>query len=247
MRRGPLLLALLLLPAPVTPGATQPLSGPVRVLRVWDGDTILVSPSGAKKPEEKVRIIGIDTPEIGSRDRPAEAGARDAQARVENWIQGRAVRLTLEPRNARDGHRDRYDRLLAYVDDGRGGDLGLTLVREGLARVYRSYTFERRRAYEAAESEARKNRRGIWATSAAAAYPARRDGGTPGFLVRHEGGDLWAVCAAGRARTGVAGAELASVLRRLAGMARAQRGAALARELERNGFEAVGSCGSTVE
>lgn len=227
--------------------AAEPSSGPVRLIKVWDGDTITVRPATAAKPEEKVRIIGIDTPETGNGDRKAEPGAGQAKARAESWIQGRALRLTLEPRNARDGHRDRYDRLLAYVDDDKGNDLGLTLIREGLARVYRNYSFARKEAYTAAEREARAGKRGLWASDAAAAYPAERDAGTPGFLVRHEGGDLWAICAAGRARTGVAGTDLAGVLRRVAGIARTQRGTALARELERAGFSAVGSCGAAVE
>jgi micrococcal nuclease len=105
----------------------QDLSGPV--VRVLDGDTIEVELAGER---ERVRYIGIDTPEMGD-ERPAIRAlafeARRANARL---VDGRRVRLELDV-----DKRDRYGRLLAYVW------VGDTMVNEALVRSGHAapYTF----------------------------------------------------------------------------------------------------------
>ncbi len=93
--------------------------------RVVDGDTIVVTIKGRR---ERVRYIGIDTPELSSKA-GKEAACSDA-ARVANraLVLGRRVTLHVgvEPR-------DRYGRLLAYVHVGNL-DVGLRLLHLGLAR-----------------------------------------------------------------------------------------------------------------
>ena len=90
------------------------------VTRVYDGDTIEALVSGRS---EKIRYIGIDTPEMDD-PRPAvlEMAQEAAQANRE-LVGGRTVRLELDVQE-----RDRYGRLLAYVW------LGDTLVNEWLVR-----------------------------------------------------------------------------------------------------------------
>jgi len=85
------------------------------VTRVVDGDTIELGNG------ETVRIVGIDTPERG------ECGFERATANTERLVLGRHVRLTVS-----DEDRDRYGRLLRYVDIG-GRDVGLRLIRNGNA------------------------------------------------------------------------------------------------------------------
>lgn len=90
------------------------------VTRIIDGDTIEVSsPDGAR---ERVRLIGIDTPERG------ECGFDAATDRMRQMVQGRNVTLTPGARS----DRDRFGRLLRYVDVD-GIDTGYTLIVEGLA------------------------------------------------------------------------------------------------------------------
>lgn len=90
------------------------------VTRVYDGDTIEALVSGRS---EKIRYIGIDTPEMDD-SRPAVLEmARDAARANRELVGGRTVRLELDVRE-----RDRYGRLLAYVW------LGDTLVNEWLVR-----------------------------------------------------------------------------------------------------------------
>jgi micrococcal nuclease len=109
----------LLLAVALTACLAQDLSGPV--VRVIDGDTIVVQLDGAR---EHVRYIGIDTPEMDD-ERPAvrrrAAAAKEANARL---VDGRRVRLELDAER-----RDRYGRLLAYVW------VGDTLVNEVLVRT----------------------------------------------------------------------------------------------------------------
>lgn len=86
------------------------------VTDVIDGDTIDVADVG------RVRLIGIDTPEVG------ECGYEPATERLVDLVLGEQVDLV--PGGTDDV--DRYDRLLRYVDlDGL--DVGLVLVEEGLA------------------------------------------------------------------------------------------------------------------
>lgn len=88
------------------------------VAYVVDGDTIRLA-GGAY-----VRLIGIDTPEVG------ECGYRAAKRRLDKWI-GSTVRLK-NPASVDD--RDAYDRLLRYVH-ASDRDTGLALIKKGLAKA----------------------------------------------------------------------------------------------------------------
>lgn len=112
------------IPAPkrVQKQAAAPAPKPVKrkprtylVTRVVDGDTVELANG------EDVRIVGIDTPERG------ECGYDEATAMMERLVLGQRVRLTRS-----DEDRDRYDRLLRYVDVGRR-DAGLAQIEAGLA------------------------------------------------------------------------------------------------------------------
>ena len=130
-----------------------------RVVWVADGDTITVRISGAK---EKVRLVGIDTPELDD-TRPAwQALAHEARAHVRARLRGRTVALE---RNPLGDDRDKFGRLLRYVVLDDGTDIGEEMIREGYARAYTRFPFSRRAKYEAAEREARNAGRGRWALS----------------------------------------------------------------------------------
>ncbi|NUO92177.1 MAG: hypothetical protein HOQ18_15330 [Dermatophilaceae bacterium] len=87
--------------------------------KVVDGDTIWASRAGETR---KVRLIGIDTPEIG------QCGYSEASRNLRGIIGGQQVSLTA---GARDDV-DRYGRLLRYVDVN-GVDAGLRQVKQGFA------------------------------------------------------------------------------------------------------------------
>lgn len=97
------------------------------VVRVVDGDTIHVRLPGGTT--EKVRYIGIDTPESVKPDTPVECFAKAASARNAELVGGERVRLRTDVEE-----RDRYGRLLAYVYRVRDDVfVNAALVREGYA------------------------------------------------------------------------------------------------------------------
>ncbi len=98
-----------------------------RVTRVVDGDTLHVGVDGR---DVTVRLIGIDTPEVG------DCGYRAATRALEELADGRRVELVGD---SSQDDRDRYGRRLAYVVRG-GVDLGEAMLRRGWAEVY---VFER--------------------------------------------------------------------------------------------------------
>ena len=80
------------------------------VSRIVDGDTLELGNG------ETVRLVGMDTPEVG------ECGYQKASDHLASLVLGKRVRLGVS-----DEDRDRYGRLLRYVD------AGLNLIRSGLA------------------------------------------------------------------------------------------------------------------
>lgn len=127
------------------------------VVRVVDGDTVVVRLDGAEQP---VRLIGIDTPETVDPRRPPECfGAEASEATSRLLPPGTRVRLV------RDAEvRDRYDRLLAYVYRASDGELiNLALVAGGYASssAYPPNTALQARLDDA-ETGARERRAGLW-------------------------------------------------------------------------------------
>jgi endonuclease YncB( thermonuclease family) len=140
-----------------------PAPGPVaaRLERVVDGDTVVVDAGGQRLT---VRLLGIDTPE--THGRPAECGGLAATRHLARIAPaGTRVRLATDPRSG--DTRDRFGRLLAYVDSDRG-DLGERQLRAGLAYIYRyrGRRFSRLDRYRDAEADARADVRATWASCA---------------------------------------------------------------------------------
>lgn len=132
---------------------------PAVVVRVSDGDTIVADLDGGG--EERVRLLGIDTPELG--DRP-ECGAAEATAHLRSLLpEGTEVRLVGDPSQ---DDRDVYDRPLRFVHRASDGlDVNLAQVATGHAEVYvfRDEPFTRAEEYLAAEREAARAGRGALA------------------------------------------------------------------------------------
>jgi micrococcal nuclease len=151
-----LALLVLVLTAAVLTAVAQPARQAAFTLRgtvsyVVDGDTLAVRLDNGRR--ERVRLIGIDTPERG--------GCLSARAT------GQARRLAHNRRvvlrgDATQDTRDRYGRLLAYAWVG-GRDLGYQQIASGLARVYvYDRPFERLSAYRRAEGLGRARPQSVW-------------------------------------------------------------------------------------
>ncbi|MDX8403426.1 MAG: thermonuclease family protein [Mariprofundaceae bacterium] len=124
----------------------------VTVSKVYDGDTFKT------RDGEKIRLLGINTPEIAHGGKPGQPLGQKAKKKLKLLIDGRLVRLEFD----RDKH-DKYNRLLAhiYLRDGRW--INAIMVEHGLAHVY---TFAPNFRYTDAlldkEKKARKKQLGIW-------------------------------------------------------------------------------------
>ena len=132
--------------------ATFTASSPgVRVARVIDGDTLLLSNG------ERVRLIGVDTPELHHPLKPVQYFAREASEFTREMTEGKQVRLEYDWQN-----RDRYGRLLAYVYLQDGTFLNAEIIRQGYGFAYTKYPFRYREEFRQYEREARENGRGLW-------------------------------------------------------------------------------------
>lgn len=134
-------LALLL--AACLPLVAESFSG--RVVSVADGDTITVLRG---REQVRVRLYGIDCPES------EQPFGRRARQRTAELVFGRTV-------TGRAEGRDRYGRLLGWVELPGGGTLNEQLVAEGLAWHYRRFA-PREARLARLEMEARAARRGLW-------------------------------------------------------------------------------------
>lgn len=137
-RRSPIgaVLAAALLAAAITADspARELLPGPVpaRVIQVIDGDTIVVKARIwlGQDVETRVRLAGVDAPELAGRCERERALARDARAFVEDMVDSGEVVLSQIQYGKFAG------RVVARVETLSGEDLSAALLAAGLARPY---------------------------------------------------------------------------------------------------------------
>jgi micrococcal nuclease len=150
---GALLLLVALLGGPVLAGA-QSSSIEGLVVRVVDGDTIHVQLSDRL---EKVRYIGVNTPELRHPQRGGEPGSHEAHAVNRRLVEGKRVRLELDVQP-----RDRHGRLLAYVWTG-DTMVNAELLRLGYAQVMTVPPNVRHQSlFLKLQRAARDSHRGLW-------------------------------------------------------------------------------------
>lgn len=123
-----------------------------------DGDTIAVNMNGHI---EKVRFIGVDTPETHKPNTPVQCYGPQAAAHTKQAIGGDQVRLVSDPLSA---DRDRYGRLLRYVYLPDGTDLDELNIQEGYGFYYPYFPFNKSIQFAADEQSAIAEHRGLWAS-----------------------------------------------------------------------------------
>jgi micrococcal nuclease len=141
----------------------------ITVKRVIDGDTLLLGNG------ERVRLIGVDTPEVHESDKLLKDAERtqtdvetirklgqESSAFVKKTVQGQLVRLEYDQANVAIGHRDRYGRTLAYLYLEDGTFLNAMIVRQGYGVAYTKYPFKYADEFRKYEREYREKRRGLW-------------------------------------------------------------------------------------
>ncbi|QQS19488.1 thermonuclease family protein [Candidatus Saccharibacteria bacterium] len=129
--------------------------GSYAVKQFVDGDTVLVDMNGT---EEKIRFIGIDTPETHKENTPVQCYGPAAAAYTKNRIGTQRIRLVADSLTT---NRDRYQRLLRYVYLVDGSNLNLELVQKGYAFAY-AFPFAKSQEFHSAMEQAQQAKTGLW-------------------------------------------------------------------------------------
>lgn len=122
--------------------------------RVIDGDTIIVSINGK---QERVRLIGVDTPETVHPNKLVEYFGKEASEFTKKMVEGKRVRLEYDWQK-----RDRYGRLLAYVYLKDGTFLNAEIIKQGYGFAYTRFPFKYLEEFRQYEKDARENEKGLW-------------------------------------------------------------------------------------
>lgn len=140
-----------------------------RVVSVIDGDTIRVDCPDGDDSTTRVRLWGIDCPETAKPGRAAQPYANEATDLVRRLCLGREICLRLEPHEIRD----KFGRLLAYVDLPDQIMLNEQILLAGLARADDRFSHRYMDWFGHLEERARRERVGIWGDTFR--HPRRRD------------------------------------------------------------------------
>lgn len=131
-------------------------AGYYNVSKFDDGDTIVVDMNGV---DEKVRFIGVDTPETHDPRKPVQCFGKVAAEFTKNLIGNNQVRLEADPTNT---NRDRYNRLLRYVYLPDGTLVNLEIIIQGYGFAYLSFPVQKADEFRLAQKNARENEKGLW-------------------------------------------------------------------------------------
>ncbi len=127
------------------------------VLAAVDGDTLIIK---TETGEEKVRLIGIDTPEVDPNRGGPECYGEEASKRTKELTTKQKVTVELDESQ---GTRDTYGRLLAYVRLPDDSILNQKLIVEGYAREYtynKPYRYQKE--FRSSEETAQNQNIGLW-------------------------------------------------------------------------------------
>lgn len=145
-----------ILPQPLLAGGCGKPEGSekARVAKVIDGDTLQLSDG------RHVRLIGIDTPELGYDGEPDMPGARAAKTGLQHLVSQSSHQIYLQPGRQ---PRDRYRRWLAHLYTLDGKSFTQALLVNGLGRqIAIPPNLSHLTCYQWAEAQARADRVGLW-------------------------------------------------------------------------------------
>lgn len=128
------------------------------VTKVIDGDTIDVQ---IGKKVERIRMIGMDTPETVDPRKPVQCFGKEATNKAKTILTGKKVRLESDPIS---GERDKYGRLLRYVYLENGTSFEKLMISDGYAHeyTYNSIPYKYQADFKKAQKDAQTKKRGLW-------------------------------------------------------------------------------------
>lgn len=148
------------------------------VIRVADGDTVTLR--FANRAERRVRLIGVDAPEIEDPREDVAYRAFLSKRFAFHHLYGRKVGLTYD-----FTPQDEHGRVLAYLWLGEGELFNEFIIREGFAAAFLKYPYRKdyQDRFRAAETRARKEDRGFWRREEPEIVPVAEAGSRTGRLV----------------------------------------------------------------
>lgn len=130
--------------------------GTYRVTKFHDGDTISIDMQGR---EERVRMIGVDTPETQDPRKAVQCFGKAASKFTQELIGQQPVRLEADPINS---NRDRYNRLLRYVYLTDGRLVQAEIIKQGYGFAYTAFPLTKVDEFRSYQEEARQQDKGLW-------------------------------------------------------------------------------------
>lgn len=138
--------------------STQTQNGLYKIVRVIDGDTMIIKINGKNKT---VRLIGVNTPETVDPRRPVECFGIEASNKAKEILSGKNVKLEAD---GFVGERDKYGRLLRYIFLEDGTNFNKMMISEGYAYEYTyDLPYKYQNEFKQAEKDAREAKKGLWA------------------------------------------------------------------------------------
>ncbi len=135
----------------------QTYDGPYPILSVIDGDTVQLQIDGQ---QETIRVLGIDTPETEHSSRGAECYGAEASAYAQELLADTSVHIQTD---SSQDMRDKYDRVLAYIQMEDGTDFGEVMITQGYAEEFTFIKpYQNQKVYRDAEKSARFEKVGQW-------------------------------------------------------------------------------------
>jgi micrococcal nuclease len=131
----------------------------ILVVKVVDGDTLHLAAPDLGNNVTKVRLVGIDAPEMGASRSARMYFAEESTAFAKRMALDKVVGVYLDERA---GSRDRYERLLAYIELPDGRFLNEELLSQGYAYADRRFRHSYYQKYLQLEAAARSGGRGLW-------------------------------------------------------------------------------------
>jgi micrococcal nuclease len=128
------------------------------VVKAVDGDTIDINIPDGEYKHTRIRLWGVDTPETKKPNTPIMYFGPEASEFTKELVLGKAVTIYLDEKQTRD----KYDRLLAYVQLGDGRYLNEVLLSEGYAYADLRFKHGFYNKYKQLEASARRGKKGLW-------------------------------------------------------------------------------------
>jgi len=130
-----------------------------KVVKIVDGDTLDIGIADGEYENTRVRLLGIDTPEMGTGKGDRMYFGPEAAEFAKKLALGKEVRVILDKKSPT---RDKYGRLLAHLEFEDGRSVNEELVGKGFAYADLRFANDRFDRYVELQKQAVREKKGLW-------------------------------------------------------------------------------------